>query len=826
MRNNRLLPKLTRSWLTPSSSGGPSVVVFARRTLFVLLSALAGVASAGKNNNNNVANTAAPPEVETIYSDFAAMELANLKCGPLQDFENLMDAHLIHYTSDDNYDKFVGHDLVDPDHVKERPRDVASDDGKPKTVLCFGNETDDGTWFVQRIGPFRSTGGNDWWQFAWLDMYGFGGSLGKEHRILGNNFEDSSLGMTGHWSGPITPDGKPIGLPPLHIHHIHLTQGAGFSWSSDILDCVTGGSNCPDGGMMYAHHGDKQAKDPDDPQFNGLHTFGEDYGGEWAKKIYEPISCTGEINDLRPPGSPEIEWWYQSAVRVVRNKKASRRKPLSMHYLYNPFELGVDTQFSRFGTYKVHPSHDTVHVYTGRMPYGGELIHGDGHSHMTAAQQMILFEGSPEDLGLASVALDHTWVPLRAVDAMRAMGLGDCAVAEPAGGENNQKILDVIDRSVKEGRAYRVCQSVANRVEVDGRNWDRAGSIDCNPWSFESGTQYTSVAFNGNPTLPDLKDAPGIYYHAVSKLTRPKSIPEEFTFPQHSHWFLSYASRDEHSKYTWAVGSQDPDACTPVVSKVDLLRLLVWGTPRRSPTLFDTFVLIPVLNLALVLLKAFDPTFTWFSPWPLWTAIWLLVALFLTMVAAFAAFLWSVRNPTISESVRRLSLRLRGGRLSFIPPEILPDKARYPIGLEILTYFSFSATFIAAFATAVTLVVPSEVYLVSEFGQELIREAGEDLNWSTGKPGVRDHPLAFSVLVVLALILGLGTVAHYSLGATKRTELTRKRLSQHIKTTKAMQAIRRSSFFKILDLEEGAEDEEIDDDEMELRPMKGLASST
>lgn len=743
----------------------------------ILLSALLSVASA---------KTRAP----FVYKDFTSVEvnvdLGELECDPEQGYETLSDAHLIHYTSDDNYDKFEGTDLV-KDYAK-RPRDVASKDGRPKTIRCVGKEeTEDGRWHVERIGPFRSTGGNDWWQFAYLDMFGFGGSLGEKYRILG---EGNPIGMTAHWSGPITPEGSPIGLPPLHIHHIHMTEGAGFSWSSDILDCVVKGSNCPDGGMMFAHHGDKQLLHVDDERDGGTHTFGEDYGSEWAKKVYEPVSCTGEINDMRPAGSPEIEWWYQTAVRVVEGKKRDARKPLSMHYLYNPFEIGVDTQFSRFATFRTHPSHDSVHVYTGRMPFAGEIVHADGHEHMGAAQQMFLFEGTPEDLGLDKLPFDYTWVPLKASLALDALGLAP-AVAEPAAGVNNQKIVDLILDNIAKGRAYQVCHSKANRVKLDGKQWDRAGTLECNPWSFESGTQYTSVSFNGNTALPDMLDAPGLYYNAVSKITRPRSIPTENTFPQHSHWFLCYTARDSDiSYYTWSFSSQDPDALAPVMTKVDLLRVLIWGCPRCPPGFFDNFVLIPVLNLALSLLKLFDPEFTWFSAWPLRTAFYLLVGLFVATLVAFRIFLWAVRKPSLNEAVNEFSKRFSGRYVPIVATgKNLPDKAHYPIGMEILTYLSLAATVIAISATAVTLVVPYEVYMLSDHGQKWVLEAGRngELNWITGMPGSEAGMTAHAVVV--AMIIGLGTIAHYCLRNTHRAELARRRLSTHIRSAKAMQAI-------------------------------------
>lgn len=193
-----------------------------------------------------------------------------------------------------------------------------------------------------------------------------------------------------------------------------------------------------------------------------------------------------------------------------------------------------------------------------------------------------LFEGTLEDLGLDELAFKYPWVPMEATTALKSMGLGPIE-QEPAGGANNALIKEIAMKSVAEGKAKLVCSQDGKRVKIDGREWDRSPDLTCNEWHFAAGTIYTSLAFNGNPSKQVNLDGPGLHYIAISKLTKPFSNPPEYTFPQHSHWFLSYASEDEHSRFTWAFGSQDPDAATPVMSKMDLLRLLVWGAPKHAP---------------------------------------------------------------------------------------------------------------------------------------------------------------------------------------------------------------------------------------------------
>ena len=69
------------------------------------------------------------------------------------------------------------------------------------------------TWAILRVGPFSSTGGYDWWQFAAHD------ALNLSRRLEGGR----TLALHSHYVvGVRAEDGGVLGYPPLHMHHLHV----------------------------------------------------------------------------------------------------------------------------------------------------------------------------------------------------------------------------------------------------------------------------------------------------------------------------------------------------------------------------------------------------------------------------------------------------------------------------------------------------------------------------------------------------------------------------------------------------------------------------
>lgn len=200
---------------------------------------------------------------------------------------------------------------------------------------------------------------------------------------------------------------------------------------------------------------------------------------------------------------------------------------------------------------------------------------------------------------------------------------------------------------------------------------------------------------------------------------------------------------------------------------------------------FDEFILIPVLNLAVSLLRLVVPSgsFTWFSPWPLRTALVLVVLCFIMFLAMFKGFLWAIRNPVVIGRVNKLSIRFSRSTLLSMPAptEVPPEATKYPLAIEIASYLSLATATVAFLAAAITARLPHDVYIVSKIGQSQIADAAFDLRraWVTGAPRDRAGDL-LAALVGTAILVLLGAVAIFCSRNANEAELRRRRMSMYL----------------------------------------------
>ena len=69
------------------------------------------------------------------------------------------------------------------------------------------------TWHTQKVGPFTSTGGYDWWSLSWHDP----GFLTERIKAQGK------VGLAATFSGPVNAAGDDVvPYPPMHQHHVHI----------------------------------------------------------------------------------------------------------------------------------------------------------------------------------------------------------------------------------------------------------------------------------------------------------------------------------------------------------------------------------------------------------------------------------------------------------------------------------------------------------------------------------------------------------------------------------------------------------------------------
>ena len=175
---------------------------------------------------------------------------------------------------------------------------------------CKIPQEDGGSWHVQRVGPFVSTGGYDWWQIGWSDAGMLSDAL-RQH--------PEGVDVVGYALTPVTEDGTRIGHPPVHIHHIHFVaqQGVrprnimrGLCVSSagatlTHMDSLLKEKNCYNASLFLEQHGDYQCR----PEEDGIECLTA--GDHNPRRIRQVLDVEGELNDVRPFDSPPLRWYYQ-----------------------------------------------------------------------------------------------------------------------------------------------------------------------------------------------------------------------------------------------------------------------------------------------------------------------------------------------------------------------------------------------------------------------------------------------------------------------------------------------------------------------------------
>ncbi|KAH8068433.1 hypothetical protein JL720_12205 [Aureococcus anophagefferens] len=350
---------------------------------------------------------------------------------------------------------------------------------------------DGGAWHVQRVGPYRSHGNYDWWQMGWQDVAFFSEALAKH---------PEGIDVNKYILAPVDKHGTHIGHPPLHIHHIHLVAQDGIRPRNQLrvychpgpkyfgsnIDNVLKQKNCYNSSLFFEQHGDYQCEPEDD----GTSCFSQ--GDEnTMRRISEPLDIEGDLNDVRPPNSEEIEWYYQVAMHwtpLDRTVDAT-----SMVTIMAPGESIPSDQLSRVGTFPTPTDRPTFIWYTG-------------HDHMKAAQT--------------------TWD-------------SKCGTINP-----NSKI------GARRRRPW--CRGVYDGEETEfdtiaGKmsfSFDRRPKTYSRPWVFEKGEQFVVTGFSRPLDRPPKPDKP---------TDIPSHIPGHVTwgFWHKRHgWFHSYFSRvicNQHS---------------------------------------------------------------------------------------------------------------------------------------------------------------------------------------------------------------------------------------------------------------------------------------
>lgn len=501
-----------------------------------------------------------------------------------------------YYPSSASFSKYDGIDMI-PENKRNYVRGVPfeklktkHDNDHGKNPLTVNGETvmmhqckvpmpeseGGGAWHVQRVGPFTSTGGYDWWQIGWSDAGMISEVIEKQHPE-GVDIESAIL-------VPVDESGQRIGHPPIHIHHIHFVRQNGVRFrnqmrgfcvsstgtTSKMLDSYTKEQNCYNSSLYLEQHGDYQCTPEDD----GVECLTTHYLNN-PRRISEAMDLEGELNDVRPFNSPPMRWYYQIALRwrPIQPEKTA----MSQQTIMAPGNVDRSDQLSRVMTFPTPTDAPRFMYYTGHFWGSGELIRNKLHAHNLVFESSMFFAATREQLGLLNpeFEMEHAYQPkliseigfkdsdeliAKILDNLRisqerydevcavvaAASTGDVSRGDGGNQVKSAAAADAEDEKKKLCSAPRpkfVCAAVYNsNVFPYGEppkdfKFDRRPLTWCDDLSFEEGDEFVVIS-----TSRKLTEAPIPPFPNRIPPTIPGHVSWHFWY-KHKGWFHSFFGR-------------------------------------------------------------------------------------------------------------------------------------------------------------------------------------------------------------------------------------------------------------------------------------------
>jgi hypothetical protein len=497
----------------------------------------------------------------------------------------IFDSAMLNFYKDNvDFDAFVGIDMVPENHHMFKygsPWGSKLDTSSipPKTMkgsVCELELEDGSYWTVNRIGPFKTHGGYDWTQMGWDNLWDLRNKLQKY---------PEGIYVLDQFSSPVTADGTRLGNPPIHVHHIHIGPTPGVRQRGEFINCLLNDHSCYDPTRVLEHHGDYECTRDKDGL--GMDCVTESIPQGYGKLITFELGLEGDLNDVRPAGSPEFEWYYELGGRWVpkhdpSGKEHPKAKAVSFHNFAGPGEFTPGVQSTYIFTFKTPTAEESIFWYSGRMHHTARMLRNKQHAHNAVYDEAIFFSATPEELGLTkenglypehpskvirtsttgfannaavlkfvmnnlkeSASKPYKYVHRRASDSSRQLGLGDLHEYGKMHHDDSSSGGDYEDDYPgRKGRAPRAICHAINYVEYaeDGYGYDRKEPTCCVDWEFDKGEVFTVLAFNSR-----LKDR------------MKKEAPEYF--PGHIGWWISFDTREtpEQSHFSITQYTNNPN---------------------------------------------------------------------------------------------------------------------------------------------------------------------------------------------------------------------------------------------------------------------------
>lgn len=332
-----------------------------------------------------------------------------------------------------------------------------------RAALCafeYGG-AEGGEWRVQRVGPFTSRGGTDWWQMSGADALGMRDVLTAQpqHAVF----------LVEALLQPVDESGAPIALPPLHPHHIHVLPAGELRYFRD-LPPRPGAYRAEQ--YLWEQHGDAMRCDDADDGAWTCYTERAPLG--YGKLIDFELHVDLEINDVRDAAAPPLTWYAQLAVRWA--PAHAPLTPCSLLALGAGHGIGFVplTQQAQMDQYTYIPQ-DGAYVlwHEEAFPRGATVLHVKNHVHQGHFVEALLYlTDVPDALQLHAVAPDN----------------GPTNLAHTSAGTHAGLRAYLRERNVP---AF--CRTKPRRRSVGGRAYDLPEDVRCSPTTPENATRAVHV---------------------------------------------------------------------------------------------------------------------------------------------------------------------------------------------------------------------------------------------------------------------------------------------------------------------------------------------
>lgn len=173
------------------------------------------------------------------------------------------------------------------------------------------------------------------------------------------------------------------------------------------------------------------------------------------------------IGDIRPPGSPVMQWWNEIGYRYTLETPKRELLHMSRFNLANFFE-----------NVKIHIPEDTGSIFwmSWKMPTNGEMETNWCHTH--GAEHIIIFKGDPSKFALGGkYAKKDPWTPKHVDD-----------------------VDTVADELIQSAREAGIGHCNGN-IQWDGEE-PRMTQFNCKPWHFKKGDVGAIVALYDTARRP------------------------------------------------------------------------------------------------------------------------------------------------------------------------------------------------------------------------------------------------------------------------------------------------------------------------------------